>query len=109
MIGPYRGATPTITLSIGIASDAARGRISHVHRRTTNDLVTDALQIAGVAGGAFEATFNYRIHEGHDEVTGFFTAGDGAGGHGQFQLIVDVSGAAFQPDRVFLAVWARSA
>ena len=44
------------------------------------DLVTDAVQIAGMAGGAFEATFNYRIHEGHDEVTGFFTAGDGAGG-----------------------------
>ena len=49
------------------------------------DLVTDAVQIAGMAGGAFEATFNYRIHEGHDEVTAFFTAGDGIGGHGQFQ------------------------
>ncbi len=69
------------------------------------DLVTDAVQIAGEAGGAFEATFNYRIHEGHDEVTGFFTAGDGAGGHGQFQLIVDVSGAAFQLDRVFVEVF----
>ena len=24
------------------------------------DLMTDAVQIAGMAGGAFEATFNYR-------------------------------------------------
>ena len=69
------------------------------------DLVSNQIQIAGVAGGAFEATFNYRIHEGHDEVTGFFTAGDGGGGHGQFQLIVDVSGAAFQLDRVFVEVF----
>ncbi len=69
------------------------------------DLVTDAIQIAGVAGGAFEANFNYRIHEGHDEVTGSFLAGDGTGGHGQFQLIVDVSGAAFQLDRVFVEVF----
>ncbi len=32
-------------------------------------------------------------------------AGDGVGGHGQFQLIVDVSGAAFQLDRVFVEVF----
>ncbi|WP_432793609.1 LysM peptidoglycan-binding domain-containing protein [Rhodococcus ruber] len=69
------------------------------------DLVSNAVQIAGVAGGAFEATFNYRIHEGHDEVTGSFMAGDGGGGHGQFQLIVDVAGAAFQLDRVFVEVF----
>ena len=69
------------------------------------DLVTNQIQIAGMAGGAFEATFNYRIHEGHDEVTGFFTAGDGVGGHGQFQVIADVSGAAFQLDRVFVEVF----
>ena len=69
------------------------------------DLVTNAIQIAGMAGGAFEANFNYRIHEGHDEVTGFFMAGDGPGGHGQFQVIADVSGAAFQLDRVFIEVF----
>ena len=69
------------------------------------DLVTNQIQIAGMAGGAFEAHYNYRIHEGHDEVTGFFMAGDGVGGHGQFQLIVDVSGAAFQLDRVFVEVF----
>ena len=67
--------------------------------------MTNAVQIAGVTGGAFEAIFNYRIHAGHDEVTGFFTAGDGVGGHGQFQVIVDVSGAAFQLDRVFVEVF----
>lgn len=72
------------------------------------DLVSNAIQIAGVAGAAFEANFNYRIHEGHDEVTGSFMAGDGIGGHGQFQLIVDVSGAAFQLDRVFVEVFHTS-
>ena len=69
------------------------------------DLVTNLIQIAGVAGGAFEATFNYRVHEGHDEVTGHFLAGDGGGGHGQFQIIVDVSSASFQLDRVFVEVF----
>ncbi|MEE2034060.1 Gmad2 immunoglobulin-like domain-containing protein [Rhodococcus chondri] len=69
------------------------------------DLVTSSIRVGGMAGGAFEATFNYRIHEGHDEFTGSFMAGDGAGGHGQFQLIVDVSGAAFQLDRVFVEVF----
>ena len=34
------------------------------------DLVSNQIQIAGMAGGAFEAHYNYRIHEGHDEVTG---------------------------------------
>lgn len=72
------------------------------------DLLGNAIQIGGVAGGAFEANFNYRIHEGHDEVTGTFMAGDGIGGHGQFQLIVDVSGAAFQLNRLFVEVFHTS-
>ena len=72
------------------------------------DLVSNDIQIAGVAGGAFEGTFNYRVSEGHDEVTGSFMAGDGAGGHGQFQLSVDVSGASFQLDRVFVEVFHTS-
>jgi nucleoid-associated protein YgaU len=72
------------------------------------DLVSNAIQIAGVAGGAFEANFNYRVTEGHDEVTGSFMAGDGAGGHGQFQLTVDVSSAAFQLDRLFVEVFHTS-
>lgn len=72
------------------------------------DLLSNAIQVAGVAGGAFEANFNYRVTEGHDEVTGFFMAGDGVGGHGQFQLTVDVSSAAFQLDRVFVEVFHTS-
>lgn len=69
------------------------------------DLVSNQILIGGVAGGAFEANFNYRIHEGHDEVTGNFMAGDGTGGHGQFQLTADVSGAAFTLDRIFVEVF----
>ena len=72
------------------------------------DLMTDQIQIGGVAGGAFEANFNYRIHEGHDEVVGAFMAGDGAGGHGQFQLTVDVSGAAFALEKIFVEVFHES-
>jgi nucleoid-associated protein YgaU len=68
-------------------------------------LVGGHVQIAGTAGGAFEAQFNYRIHEGHDEVTGGFMAGDGTGGHGQFQVNVDVSGASFALDRLFVEVF----
>ncbi|KGN32929.1 peptigoglycan-binding protein LysM [Knoellia sinensis KCTC 19936] len=73
------------------------------------DIVGDTVQIAGVAGEAFEANFSYRITEGHDEVTGSFMAGDGAGGHGQFQVEVDVSGAAFVRERVFVEVFHVSA
>lgn len=73
------------------------------------DLVGNQVQVAGVAGEAFEAQFTYRIHEGHDEVVGGFMAGDGVGGHGQFQITVDVSGAAFQLDRVFIEVFHESA
>ena len=35
-------------------------------------------------------------------------AGDGVGGHGQFQLTVRVSGASFQLDRVFVEVFHTS-
>lgn len=69
------------------------------------DLVGNRIQISGIAGGAFEASFNYRITEGHDEVTGSFMAGDGVGGHGQFQIAVDVSDAQFTFDRIFVEVF----
>jgi nucleoid-associated protein YgaU len=69
------------------------------------DLVTDRIALGGVAGGAFEANFGYRIHEGHDEVVGNFMAGDGAGGHGQFQLAADVSGAAFTLQQLYVEVF----
>lgn len=72
------------------------------------DLVDDTVHIAGVAGGAFEASFEYRIHEGHDEVTGAFMAGDGTGGHGQFHVAVDVGGASFVRERLFVEVFHTS-
>lgn len=68
-------------------------------------LVGSRVHIAGTAGGAFEAQFNYRIHEGHDEVVGGFMAGDGVGGHGQFHVEADVSGASFALDRLFVEVF----
>ena len=79
-----------------------------VQQPRSYDLVSNAIQVAGVGGGAFEANFNYRVTEGHDELTGSFMAGDGAGGHGQFQLTVDVSSASFQLDRVFVEVFHTS-
>ncbi len=72
------------------------------------DLVGNPILVGGVGTG-FEATLNYRVHEGHDEVTGFFMVGGGTGEHGQFQLQVDVSGAAFTLDRVFVEVFEISA
>jgi len=72
------------------------------------DLVGNPILVAGVGTG-FEATLNYRVHEGHDEVTGFFMVGGGTGEHGQYQLQIDVSGAAFTLDRVFVEVFEISA
>jgi LysM repeat protein len=72
------------------------------------DLVGKPILIGGVGTG-FEATLNFRVHEGHDEVTGFFMVGGGTGEHGQYQLQVDVAGAAFTLDRVFVEVFEVSA
>lgn len=72
------------------------------------DLVTDQIQIGGVAGGAFEAGFSYRIHEGNAQVTGNFLAGDGTGGHGQFQVTAHVSGAAFTIPQILIEVFHTS-
>lgn len=72
------------------------------------DLVGSTVLVGGIGTG-FEASLNYRIHEGHDEVTGFFMVGGGSGEHGQFQLAVDVSGAAFVLDRIFVEVFEVSA
>src|SRR5689334_8093437 len=76
-----------------------------VQQPRSYDLVTDQIHLGGVAGGAFEAQFNYRIHEGHDEVTGSFVSGDGAGGHGQFALTANVAGASFTLPQVFVEVF----
>lgn len=73
------------------------------------DIVSDSIQIAGIAGGAFEATYNYRISEGHDEVDGHFMAGAGdMGGHAQFQIVADVAGAAFTHVVAYLEVFHTS-
>jgi len=72
------------------------------------DLVGNPILVGGIGQG-FEATLQYRIHDGHDERTGHFTVGGGTGEHGQFQLSVDVSGAAFQLDRLFVEVFEESA
>jgi hypothetical protein len=72
------------------------------------DLVGSPVLVAGVGMG-FEATLQYRISEGHDEVSGHFMAGGGTGEHGQFQLQVDVAGAAFKLDRLFVEVFEYSA
>lgn len=72
------------------------------------DLVGNPILIGGT-GTAFEATLQYRISEGHDEVTGHFMVGGGTGEHGQFQLQVDVSGAAFTLPRLFVEIFEISA
>ncbi len=72
------------------------------------DVVGNPVRISGVGNG-FEATLNYRIHEGHDQVEGFFNVGGGGGEHDHFQIQVDVSGAAFQLDRLFVEVFEVSA
>lgn len=58
-----------------------------------HDLVGNPVLVGGVGTG-FEATLSYRVHDGHDEVTGFLTVGGGTGEQAQYQVQVDVSGAA---------------
>lgn len=72
------------------------------------DLVGNPILVGGIGTG-FEATLQYRISEGHDEVTGHFMVGGGTGEHAQFQLQVDVGGAAFTLDRLFVEVFEISA
>jgi len=72
------------------------------------DLVGSPILIGGIGTG-FEATINYRVHDGHDEVTGFITVGGGSGEHAQFQKRVAVGRAAFQLDRLFVEVFEVSA
>src|SRR5918994_7998718 len=72
------------------------------------DLVGDPVLIAGIGQG-FEATLNWRVHDGHDERTGFFNVGGGTGEHGQFQVAAAIGNAAFQLDRLFVEVFEESA
>lgn len=68
------------------------------------DLVGSPIMIGGIGTG-FEATLNYRVGDGHDEVTGIFTVGGGTGEHGQFQIEADVASAAFKLDRLYVQVY----
>lgn len=72
------------------------------------DLVGNPILIGGIGTG-FEATINFRVHDGHDEVTGFITVGGGTGEHAQFQKRVAVGRAAFSLDRLFVEVFEVSA
>lgn len=72
------------------------------------DLVGDPVLIAGVGQG-FEATLNWRVHDGHDERTGFFNVGGGTGEHGQFQIQAAIGNAAFALDRLFVEIYEESA
>jgi len=72
------------------------------------DVVGNPILVGGIGTG-FEAVLQYRVSEGHDEVTGHFMVGGGTGEHGQFQLQIDVSGAAFTLPRLFIDVYEESA
>jgi hypothetical protein len=72
------------------------------------DIVGDPVLIAGIGQG-FEAVLNWRVHDGHDERTGFFNVGGGTGEHGQFQVAAAIGTAAFQLDRLFVEVFEESA
>jgi nucleoid-associated protein YgaU len=81
--------------------------INQIQQPRPFDLVGDRILIAGVGSG-FEGVLNYRVHDGHDERTGSFNVG-GTGILAQFQIAVDVTGAAFQLDRLFVEIFEESA
>ena len=72
------------------------------------DLVGDPVLIAGIGQG-FEATLQYRVHDGHDERAGFFNVGGGTGEHGQFQVQAAIGAAAVALDRLFVEIYEESA
>ncbi|WP_036284742.1 Gmad2 immunoglobulin-like domain-containing protein [Methylocystis sp. ATCC 49242] len=82
--------------------------VNEIQQPRPFDLVGNPVLIGGVGTG-FEATLQYRVHDGHDERAGFFNLGGGTGEHGQFQLSVDLTGAAFQLDRLFVEIYEESA
>lgn len=82
--------------------------VNEIQQPRPFDLVGNPLLIAG-NGNGFEATLQYRVHEGHDERTGFFNVGGGTGEHGQFQVSVDLTGAALTLSRLFVEIFEVSA
>lgn len=82
--------------------------VNLIQQPAAYDLVGNPILVGGIGQG-FEATLQYRVHDGHDERTGFFNVGGGTGEHGQYQLSIDVTGAAFMLDRLFVEVYEESA
>lgn len=82
--------------------------VNFIQQPAPYDLVGNPVLIGGIANG-FEATVNWRVHDGHDERTGFFNVGGGTGEHGQYQVAADLTGAAFALDRLFVEVFEESA
>lgn len=80
---------------------------NRIQQPGTLDLVGDPILVGGTATG-FEAVVQYRVSDGHDEVTGHVMVGGGSGEHAQYQLQVDVSGAAFTLPRLFIDVFEES-
>jgi Immunoglobulin-like domain of bacterial spore germination/LysM domain len=78
--------------------------INEIQQPRPFDLVGNPLLIAGIGTG-FEATLQYRVEEGHDERSGFVTVGGGTGEHDQFQVSVDLTGAAFMLSRLFVEIF----
>ncbi|WP_055569249.1 LysM peptidoglycan-binding domain-containing protein [Streptomyces atriruber] len=71
------------------------------------DLVGTPVLIAGVGTG-HEATLHYRVSDGHEEVTGHFNAGGGAGEVGQFQVQANVGRTSFKTDQLLVQVFEKS-
>ncbi|WP_244521228.1 Gmad2 immunoglobulin-like domain-containing protein [Bauldia litoralis] len=88
--------------------EEAETMVNLIQQPAPFDLVGNPILVGGIGQG-FEATLQYRVHDGHDERTGFFNVGGGTGEHGQYQIAVDVAGAAFQLDRLFVEVYEESA
>ena len=82
---------------------------SEIQQPKQFDIVGDPVLVGGIGQQGFEATLNWRVHDGHDERTGFFNVGGGSGEHGQFQVAAAIGNAAFQLDRVFVEVFEESA
>ena len=95
---PPANASPPSTFSavLGILCSRCvrRGLHPREHPRpcptkssSQNRSISSAIQSSiGGIGQGFEATLNWRVHDGHDERTGFFNVGGGTGEHGQFQV-----------------------
>ncbi|WJV44750.1 Gmad2 immunoglobulin-like domain-containing protein [Streptomyces flavofungini] len=71
------------------------------------DLVASPVHVGGIGTG-HEATLQYRVSDGHSEVTGHFTVGGGTGEHGQFHVPVDVRKASFKADQLLVQVFEKS-